>query len=126
MSKSPRYTEGFPCPYTFTCQVKTETLVSGDSAERKARSFKKWNKSLQSKITPNKISATFSHKLRSLNCYLIISEHTSIIHSIRRVTFTCILTVFLFQEDLIKKYASEKFYPGLFSLNALATLMQWR
>ena len=34
MSKSPKYIEGFPCPYIFTCQVKTETLVSGDRDKR--------------------------------------------------------------------------------------------
>jgi hypothetical protein len=41
MSNSPKYTEGFPCPYIFTCQVKTETLVSGDRAARKKKQNKK-------------------------------------------------------------------------------------
>lgn len=41
MSNSPKYTEGFPCPYIFTCQVKTETLVSGERAANKQANKKK-------------------------------------------------------------------------------------
>lgn len=37
MSKTPTKVDGWPCPYDLTCQLKTDTLVSGDATKEREK-----------------------------------------------------------------------------------------